>query len=704
MLVDDIVLTKSIGKGSYSEIFLTTKAGSEEIYATRKMKRSYAEIPENKKRILNEISIIKKYKHPNIIRFIDTKKTKSHFYLITEYINGGNLYDNLKKYNIFYKTPFTEEIVQYLMRQILDAIYFLHSNKIIHYDLKLKNILLQFPTESEKNYQNILNSTVKLTKFGLSKNLSQSSAVSDCIGFSKDSNSDLNNSKKFEIEYSQLYYDEKTDIWSLGVLCYEMLTGNIFYGNNVDELRQSVKKGIPGLPLNLSKECNSFLNCMLDNDPNKRLSAKDLLNHDFIVKDSNFFKINASTNNSNLQNLINKTNKIDINKNQNKNQTNLKYNKGNPKQIIKKSNNNKIISNKPNNEAFIMKNPEQLNKQNIKSEEKSYKLDNPNIKNLGKKQNQYYYKAEGESYKIDNQNIGNMDNNQNQYYYQEEGEPYKFDNQNIGNMDNNQNQYYYQEGGEPYKFDNTNIGNMDNNQNQIYYQAEEGEPYQLDNQNIGNMDNNQNQYYYQEGGEPYKYDNTNIGNMNNNQNQYYYQAKEDPYKLENSKIKNIEKNQSKIYQKEYTNPPQQKYTKPEGINKFPQPQVNIIEKNKMKNTEKNKDKFNENNKEKKVVVKILEKNTIKNKEMLTEDNKKKFLEDNKEKNAIKSSDKNNDKNKEKNNIKSNDKTKTKEKNVEKKEKKREKSISDDESILKEIPMEYTYYGDEVNKIIDNDKF
>ena len=60
MLVDDIVLTKSIGKGSYSEIFLTTKAGSEEIYATRKMKRSYAEIPENKKRILNEISIIKK--------------------------------------------------------------------------------------------------------------------------------------------------------------------------------------------------------------------------------------------------------------------------------------------------------------------------------------------------------------------------------------------------------------------------------------------------------------------------------------------------------------------------------------------------------------------------------------------------------------------------------------------------------------------
>ena len=128
-----------------------------------------------------------------------------------------------------------------------------------------------------------------------------------------------------------------------------MLNGNIFYGNNVDELRQSVKKGIPGLPLSLSKECNSFLNSMLDNDPNKRLSAKDLLNYDFIVKDSYFFKINASNRNNIVDNLVDNNKKIDINNNPSK----LKLsNKNNQKLIININNKNKNIVNKTNNEAI----------------------------------------------------------------------------------------------------------------------------------------------------------------------------------------------------------------------------------------------------------------------------------------------------------------------------------------------------------------
>ena len=80
-----------------------------------------------------------------------------------------------------------------------------------------KKYFITISPRIRKNFQNILNSTVKLTKLGLSKSLNQSRAVSDFISLSKNSNDDIINSKKIEIEFSQKYYDEKTDICSLGV-------------------------------------------------------------------------------------------------------------------------------------------------------------------------------------------------------------------------------------------------------------------------------------------------------------------------------------------------------------------------------------------------------------------------------------------------------------------------------------------------------
>ena len=291
MLVDDLVLTKSLGKGSYAEVFLTKKIGDNTLLAAKRFDRAFVEQPENLKRLLNEVSILRKYKHPNIINLVETKKTKMHCYLITEYVNGGDLYENLKNYKSIYGTPFPENIVQYLMKQILSAVCFLHSNKIIHRDLKLENILVNFPTEQDKISVNMLSATIKIIDFGFSTKLRESKSNITFSVLGSPSNMDPKLLKYFETNENNRYgYDEKIDIWSLGALCYEMLTSHLtFDGQNVEELKQNVRNGKYSVPLNLSMESVLFLNGMLQYEPNKRLSANELLKHDFITKNIQLF-------------------------------------------------------------------------------------------------------------------------------------------------------------------------------------------------------------------------------------------------------------------------------------------------------------------------------------------------------------------------------------------------------------------------------
>ena len=293
MQVDDLILTKSLGKGSFGEVFLTQKKGSNELYATKRLDRAFQEKKENMKRLTNEITILKNINppHPNIVRLIDLKKTKTHIYIVTEYCNGGSLTDCLQKYvNMHYK-PFSEEIVQYLMRQIVNAINFLHNHKVIHRDLKLDNILVNFPTDEDKKSVNMMKATVKLIDFGFATKLRSSKANLTYTVLGTPCNMEPHLLKNMEAKtHNHQGYDEKADIWSLGTLCYEMLQGHMtFAGRTMEELYEKVKNGNYSLPLNSSKEAVSFINGMLQYDPNKRLSAAELLKHDFLVKNVNTF-------------------------------------------------------------------------------------------------------------------------------------------------------------------------------------------------------------------------------------------------------------------------------------------------------------------------------------------------------------------------------------------------------------------------------
>ena len=104
--------------------------------------------------------------HPNIIKLEEYKETKDSYIITMEYANGGNLDEYLEKYKKINKKCLSEEIIQYLMRQIIDALYYLHQKKVIHRDLKLENIMLNYNDEIDRKNLNILKSQIKIIDFG----------------------------------------------------------------------------------------------------------------------------------------------------------------------------------------------------------------------------------------------------------------------------------------------------------------------------------------------------------------------------------------------------------------------------------------------------------------------------------------------------------------------------------------------------------
>ena len=297
MLLDNYTLTKFIGKGTFGEVYLTKKQGSDFLYATKRMDVKFVEDPKYIKYFNNEISILRRLYHKNIIKLEELKKTTNHYYVIMEYCNGGTLTECLEKYKRLYRRPFTEEIVQHIMRQVVDAINYMHDLKIIHRDLKLDNILVKFENESDKNQMNLLNAEIKIIDFGFAAYKEQTGLLKTAIG--SPMNMDPLILAKFNsggAVNKELGYDEKADIWSLGTLCYQMLIGECaFNAYNMKELLLKVEEGTYKVPTNLSKEVVSFLNAMLQYKPEKRLSARQLIKHAFLIKNINdFTRINVN--------------------------------------------------------------------------------------------------------------------------------------------------------------------------------------------------------------------------------------------------------------------------------------------------------------------------------------------------------------------------------------------------------------------------
>ena len=255
------IKTQLLGSGAFGEVWLVHHKDLDRDFAMKMIKKRKNK-SNNEKEILNEIAILKTLDHPKILKVIDFYSTPKKYYIITEYCPEGELFNEIIKIG-----KFDEGHAAFIINQILKAITYCHKMNIIHRDIKPENIMI---TNREKN--GCLQ--VKLIDFGTAKIFEKGQEENRYVG----------SSYYMAPEIIKRKYDEKCDLWSIGVVLYILLTGRPpFDGNDDDEIIENVKKGVFDkwsypFPL-LSEQAKDLIFKLLQYDPKKRISAEQALEH-----------------------------------------------------------------------------------------------------------------------------------------------------------------------------------------------------------------------------------------------------------------------------------------------------------------------------------------------------------------------------------------------------------------------------------------
>ena len=310
--VNNFILFKELGRGAFGEVYLSTDDNLDELTAVKVINRKKLS-PLQKNKLLIQLEVLSKLNHKNVTRILDKQKTSNNFYIEMEYSNGPNLYEYVKHYKKKYGKCLNEETVQKLVKQIASGLEYLHKNKIIHRDIKLENLIINFDDISNKSkklteediYQKKIiyssnpskysevgdllqeNITVKICDFGFSRQVDENHQASTVLGTPITTAPDV-----LFLEMGQGHYGTEADMWSLGICVYELLIGNVpFLKNSVKKIKEDILKGVFDYPKNvdISFESISFINALLQYDPKKRLSWDHFWKHPFLNKDAKDF-------------------------------------------------------------------------------------------------------------------------------------------------------------------------------------------------------------------------------------------------------------------------------------------------------------------------------------------------------------------------------------------------------------------------------
>ena len=244
---EEYLLGETLGQGAFGTVRKAIHKLTNQERAIKILKKRQ----QDERKLFLEVNILSKLAHPNIMEIYEFYEDKANFYIVSELCKGGELFDAMTE-----KGAFKEAEACPIMLQLVSAICYSHSNNIVHRDLKPENIMID----------NVGNTPmIKLIDWGGARYFSKNKKMSTIKG----------TPYYIAPEVIKEVYDEKCDIWSLGVIFYVLLCGYPPFNGDTDiEIIQNVQKGKFIFPEEewgiISKEAKDLIKKMLTYEPSKR--------------------------------------------------------------------------------------------------------------------------------------------------------------------------------------------------------------------------------------------------------------------------------------------------------------------------------------------------------------------------------------------------------------------------------------------------